>query len=449
MDKLPSQVQQEFKAKSKLRGDSNPTIQVLEAGATSFEIDGSQVPLDNKDLVPAIILSKGFKYLVDNEERFFVPTVFRSKVDSSVLIVKNMDGRLKWASKKGQNKDSITVLAVQDDVYASISSDELDDDAVAHISLENIVPSSTRRQLRKEDRRPESMRGRRRDLQAGCSSYDIITVTIHVDSFMCHNEGGADGATTEAMGILTKASEYFEELCIKLDLKKLHVYCTAASDPIRPFYNKTGTKDVCDVGSPNSLLQQFSNFVGTSGGVSAAEHLFYGYQFPDPDAVVGCAWVSTLCRTDGTQTGVNEMTLSNIDLKAKLFAHELGHNFNAMHDGSNTDIMYSPLCGGSNCNKEFGPTSGAAIEAMVNSVSCLSQESESPTIPATIPAPAPIPPTPACQDNEYVYFSDNNGKYWYCNTLAPQDIVWACSFDLMSFYCPNTCNTCADQHWDA
>jgi hypothetical protein len=97
-----------------------------------------------------------------------------------------------------------------------------------------------------------------------------------------------------------------------------------------------------------ALLDAFSAYVGAgnvpNGGVN---HLLSGKNF-DGDTV-GLAWVRTLCRTDGFNTGINQITFSNAFGGATV-AHEIGHNFDAQHDSQ-----------GNAC-----PPSGFIMAALIN-----------------------------------------------------------------------------------
>ena len=125
--------------------------------------------------------------------------------------------------------------------------------------------------------------------------------------------------------------------------------------------------------SPNTLLNQFSNFMGSSGidnpGIT---HLFTGRNLNG--SVIGIAFLGTLCDQDNG-VGVDEIRGDGTS-GALLVAHELGHNFGAPHDNQGgspcattpgTFIMNPSLNG----SDQFSQCSINQMQPTINNASCL------------------------------------------------------------------------------
>ncbi len=84
---------------------------------------------------------------------------------------------------------------------------------------------------------------------------------------------------------------------------------------------------------PSTLLTQFRQFMSNGAGSSipfgGLAHLFTGRSFGS--SVAGIAYLGVLCNT-GFGYGVDR-NLANNTTSSLVVAHELGHNFNAPHDG--------------------------------------------------------------------------------------------------------------------
>lgn len=119
-----------------------------------------------------------------------------------------------------------------------------------------------------------------------------------------------------------------------------------------------------------------------------------------------------------------------------LLAHELGHNLNAPHSSISNDIMHGTKVCNKNC--AFGQESREAINKMIDSVSCISQEFTDPT--ATF-APTPSPTCP--KDNPYFQVHVGNLGLKDCAWFAQNAPWWYCQFEIVSTHCSSTCGTCS------
>jgi hypothetical protein len=126
---------------------------------------------------------------------------------------------------------------------------------------------------------------------------------------------------------------------------------------------------------PNDLLSQLRTYRGSNLSQSGlgVTHLMTGRNL-DGD-IVGISYQGSICN-GATSAGLSEGWHSTT-MSALIAAHELGHNFNAPHDGvagacASTPQTYlmSPMINGSN---QFSGCSLQQIEARIQSAQCLTQ----------------------------------------------------------------------------
>ena len=140
--------------------------------------------------------------------------------------------------------------------------------------------------------------------------------------------------------------------------------------------------------SPNTLLNQFSDFVGSSVDNPGITHFFTGRDLNG--GVIGIAFLSTLCDQDGG-VGVDQINGGGTS-GALLVAHELGHNFGAPHDnqggspcaGTPGNFIMNPSLNGSD---EFSQCSVNQMQPTINNASCLTDidANQSPSVTITSP----------------------------------------------------------------
>lgn len=354
------------------------------------------------------------------------PPVFKTRGDNETMtVIKGDNGKL-LAAYNG----ILSVLPIFGGIYATIEGENLDDDVVGSFVMDHVSVSGERRKLRAKVGNDNNVDPEKygRSLQYGCSVFDVVEVGIVVDSYMCADAGGSANAAAVAASIVAEASALFEPFCKKLEIVDLVVFSDPATDPIRPLINAAGRSDVC------GLASSFQGYLRGSGVRGDLVHLFHGYEFPDTTSI-GCAWQETLCRTDGYQSGVNEMTFTSLlPQQAKLFAHEAGHNLNCPHSSSSSDVMHGSLC--SSCGTGFGQASRDAINDMVARETCISQELSDPD--ATF---APTP-TPACVDDLQFTVGVSNLGLKDCGWFELNAPWWYCQFEVVSTHCRSTCGGC-------
>jgi hypothetical protein len=310
-------------------------------------------------------------------------------------------------------------------VYATVTSDALDDKKLELFRLEDVMPPDETRHLR--GRQIHDFVDASQDLaidddhcslQEGCGSFDVIDVAIVVDSSLCAYAGGSSDVNTLSQRIVATTSQFYKVpgLCKKLEISYLDIHCDPDTDPIRPYLSQAGTDNVCGSGG---LLQFFVGYVSSTGINSDVAHLFHGKYFTGyvsstglnsdvahlfhgkdftGTSTVRCANIGSICNTDGYNTGVKEMSFSDSpSTQSKLVGHENGHMRGGIHVSDSTDVMY-PTIGGSH-NHASGQSSKDSNNSKVDSTSCTSVENVPTLSPVSSPMTSPIPvptvtPTP-------------------------------------------------------
>lgn len=284
LEKLPEVVVARFREDNMLRDDAEPNYQSIPGGSQSFDIEGTTISLSDSDLTPLNIMAKGGRITVDGKEQLLFPSVYKSKKDDSIIVTKNSNGRLVSASKRSRDRSiKVVPIANDQDVYMSISSDDLDREKIdSSIIWRDEVYAKNRRNLRQlEVAAPvhgvEDSIGDR-ELQTSCTEFRVVEIGIFVDSYMCANEGSAQNAYDKAVTIVAQASQKYQVagLCMKFEVLDIDLYCTAGSGPTRSHVSAQ-TTDVCDTFTPFKAWVGNSNNNPPGGDVV---HLFSGRSYP-------------------------------------------------------------------------------------------------------------------------------------------------------------------------
>jgi len=154
---------------------------------------------------------------------------------------------------------------------------------------------------------------------------------------------------------------------------------------------------------PGALLNQFqSEWNRNQTGIQRdIAHMFTGKNING--GVIGIAYLSVICNLSSGYGLVQSRFTSNSTTRACLSAHELGHNWSALHCDGNGDcrIMCSFING---CNRDctrFGQSSINQITNFKNSRSCLSD---------SIPFKLDVNPPPPLKGGTQVDFVAKNGQ---------------------------------------
>jgi hypothetical protein len=160
---------------------------------------------------------------------------------------------------------------------------------------------------------------------------------------------------------------------VKISLAPLTILKTA-SEP----FTKT---------DPNSLLQQLRSYRRASSAQMATgvTHLMTGRDLDGN--VVGISYMNSVCNGDSADS-LSEGAHSTLE-SALIAAHELGHNFNAPHDGETGACKSTPesflMAPRINYSDQFSACSLTQISARIKTASCLTPY-EAPDVRVEVPA---------------------------------------------------------------
>ncbi|MCB0594277.1 MAG: PKD domain-containing protein, partial [Phaeodactylibacter sp.] len=189
-----------------------------------------------------------------------------------------------------------------------------------------------------------------------------VDIALAADFLMVQRFGSVNGAESFMLGVLNNVqSNYDDEFNhqILFSVATLYVSSCSSCDP--------WTSSL----SSGNLLDSFTDW-GNSGGFGVnfdvaslwTDRDFFGN-------AIGVAWVGSVC-TDGRYNILQNFSTNSALLRV-LQAHELGHNFDASHDGQGTNFIMAPSVNNSNAWSNF---SRSRINSFINAVAsvpgCLS-----------------------------------------------------------------------------
>ena len=437
-----------------LKDDVDLNYQQIPVGAPMMKFDGQWIYIGEADLIHKEIMAKSFRIKIDSGRGRRLstksPHIFTSAQNPDTILSFSKDRRLLEVSRKSTvvgHDVRVVRLCAHHNIYVELRPSSFDPEKLGGKSVEDAwvpphdqedPPSDRENRMLLEPIAPITLdidnklfdeeflnRNRDRKLQT-CTTYKVVKLGVYGDSYFCDlAKADSEDPEDRAAMIVAKASQLYEMFCIKLQIIDIWVDCDSATDAMYESVSAaSGT--ICT----GTILDKFRAMVSGTGKAALngdIVHLFSGRQFSG-NRCVGQAWVSTLCREDGYQTGINEMTSKSSDL---LLAHEAGHNMGAYH--AESGIMYSSVFCGEDCT--FSAASQANITAVVNSkTSCISSVAADGSTFNTESEPESL-----CQDDT-TWVS----PIWKCNG-TPCSCTWLKNSAAFSTYCdtyPNVFKPC-------
>jgi len=189
-------------------------------------------------------------------------------------------------------------------------------------------------------------------------SLQTADISFEVDNPLYLDMGSDAAAITAEVEALAAALDVIYERDVSIDLRLSQIVIRASADP----YTST---------NPNILVEQFRNEWDDTQPDDIADiaHLLSGRDFDG--TTIGLAEQGSIC--SGVANGVNEWQAA-FDRTVGLVAHEIGHNFNAMHCDAESEcrIMCTTLgfCDGFGDPIRFAPAPIASMGAQIASESC-------------------------------------------------------------------------------
>lgn len=439
-NQLPKNALKIFKTKNNLRQHANLSFQKIRPGLSKkMKIDGDSISLNDNDLIPIDILSPKAEFFgEDGEPEYYIPGVYKSKQDPSIIITKSSNGRLVSASKKSYGHSSKVVrVASNKNIYATIDEKDVDYDQISQLKMDDIViPPNQGRNLRVGRGTQSNLnadlrlsKSEERHLQGGCSTFKVVEIGVYFDSYMCAAEGTWSAARDRVVSIVADASRDYEAFCKKLVIQGINGHCNPGDDIMRPYVDGTANSI-----AENGVLSQFGSFVGAGNSeIPSGDivHFFSGKVYPNYSRVIGQAYIGSVCYSQGYNTGINEM--SSWTTNDYLLSHESGHNLGANHDSSG--IMGSS-------NSGFSANSVVAINNLVDSASCVHDELSDGSTPST---PPPPPPSSCVDDFNWPGYYES-GVYdceWLSSRSNQGYVAWVCDrYFVFRDNCLETCNQC-------
>jgi len=336
---LTKQGVQDFRKKHDLKKDVTLFIQKM-SPRKSLRIDEQEYFLDN--LIPMDLLDPEMHYMFEDEEKQLPPVNIFTKDEryESIMLSKDRDENIRsitiFNKKDGS---SIDFKPIASTYFAKVRTDDANVEGIAkkyHLSEGRKGKSNPFLKI-------SNLRAKMEEDESFCVFRKVIQIALAYDSSFCEEAGGETEAWDEMFRIIGGVTQKYGQIgvCASFKVTWVEGFCKEARDPYRPMIrrNKSGCNGFGLLDEFQSMWQIRRLYVFRD-----TAHLFSGTGLecnPTNGCVVGCAYIASICGSEGY--GVSHATFSkNSNMRTVLVAHEIGHNYGANHNPSNTDFIMYP-----------------------------------------------------------------------------------------------------------
>lgn len=190
--------------------------------------------------------------------------------------------------------------------------------------------------------------------RAGCITVDIA---LACDKTIYDNKGGISGSEAFVTGVLNNVQTNYDNefnSAIEFSIATIFVATTTQDDPWNGINNINTHLD------KHRTWANGGGYGGTSYAVATAWTRKY------TSGAIGVAWLGALCGS--FRYNVCSDFGGSAGLLRCLQAHELGHNFNAGHDGAGSGFIMAPAVSNSNT---WSSASQSAINNYIKTIGCV------------------------------------------------------------------------------
>ncbi len=196
--------------------------------------------------------------------------------------------------------------------------------------------------------------GSTNNLRAGCITVDVA---LAADQTIHDNKGGVGNSEAFMIGVLNNVQTNYDDefaIAIEFSVSALFVATNSASDPWNGILNI------------NTHLDKHRTWANSGGYGGSSYAVATAWSRKYTSGAIGVAWVGAVC--SGLRYNVCSDFGGSAGPLRVLQAHELGHNFNALHDGAGSGFIMAPSV---NNSTTWSSASISAITAFANSLGCV------------------------------------------------------------------------------
>ncbi|MCC6815668.1 MAG: PKD domain-containing protein [Saprospiraceae bacterium] len=190
--------------------------------------------------------------------------------------------------------------------------------------------------------------------RAGCITVDVA---LAADKTIFDNKGGVSGSEAFMIGVLNNVqTNYDDEFAssIELSVSALFVAETSSGDPWNATFNI------------NQHLEIHKNWANGGGYGGASYSVATAWSRKYTSGAIGVAYLGAVCSSIRYNV-CSDFGGTSSALRV-LQAHEMGHNFNCIHDGAGSGFIMAPSVNGSNT---WSSASISAVNAFVPTLGCV------------------------------------------------------------------------------